>query len=203
MDSFVRLTEALPTLAPEVRLLKAADYQAFLMARQILDEAQHQADAMRAEAECEYTRRHQIGYEEGLAQARMEMAVNLFETAERTVDYLGHIENKVAELVMTAVRKILGEFNDTELTLRVVRNALQVVRNQPYATIRIHPAQAASLQKRLQDLMAGYTSLGSVEIVADSRLDEGGCILETEIGVVDASLELQLRALEKVLRSRI
>ena len=40
-------------------------------------------------------------------------------------------------------------------------------------------------------------------MVADRRLSAGGCILETEIGVVDASIEVQLKALERSLAKRL
>lgn len=203
MDPFVRLTDRPLSLAPDTRLLRRADYQTFLMADQILSAARREAEQQRAEVEREQARRHQFGYEQGLAQARLEMATQMLETVERTVDYLGVVENRVVDLVMMAVRKVLGEFEDADLTGRVVRQALQVVRNQPQATIRVCPALADRLQQRLHELLAGYNSPGLVEVAADPRLDSGDCILETEIGVVDAGLETQLGALERALRSRL
>lgn len=203
MDPFVRLTDNPLALAPDTRLLKRADYQTFVMADQILSAARREAEEQRAEAEREQERRRRAGYEQGLAQARLEMATQMLETVELTVDYLGAVEHRVVDLVMMAVRKVLGEFDNTELTGRVVRQALQVVRNQPQATIRVCPAQADRLQQRLHELLAGYNSLRLVEVAADPRLGSGDCILETEIGVVDAGLETQLGALERALRSRL
>lgn len=203
MDPFVRLTDSPLALAPGTRLLKQADYQTFAIASQILAAARREAEEQRALIEREEARRLQAGYEAGLARARMEMAARMLETVERTVDYLGAVEHRVVDLVMLSVRKILGEFDETELTGRVVRQALQVVRNQPQATIRVSPAQADLLQQRLHALLSGYNSLGAVEVVADPRLGRGDCILETEIGVVDASLETQLGALEQALRARL
>lgn len=204
MDPFVRLTDNPPlALAPDTRLLKRADYQTFVMADQILSAARREAEEQRAEAEREQARRHQAGYEHGLEQARLEMATRMLETVEYTVDYLSEVEHKFVDLVMAAVRKILGEFEETELTRRVVRQALQVVRNQPQATIRVCPAQADRLHQRLHEILAGYNSLGMVEVVPDPRLEQGDCILETEIGVVDAGLETQLEALERALRARL
>ncbi|MTW22499.1 HrpE/YscL family type III secretion apparatus protein [Allochromatium palmeri] len=203
MDPFVRLTDRVLSLAPDTRLLKQADYQTFVMAGQILAATQREAEEQRAETEREQAQRLQAGYEQGLAQARLEMATRMLETVERTVDYLGAVEHRVVDLVMMSVRKVLGEFEDTELTGRLVRQSLQVVRNQPQATIRVCPAQAEQLQQRLNELLAGYNSLRMIEVVPDPRLGRGDCILETEIGVVDAGLETQLKALEQALRSRL
>ena len=203
MDPFVRLTDNVLSLAPDTRLLKQADYQTFVMADQILAAARREAEERRAETEREQAHRLQAGYEQGMAQARLEMATRMLETVERTVDYLGAVEHRVVDLVMMSVRKVLGEFEDTELTRRLVRQSLHVVRNQPQATIRVCPAQSEPLQQRLNELLAGYNSLRMIEVAPDPRLERGDCILETEIGVVDASLETQLKALEQALRSRL
>lgn len=204
MEPFIRLIAGTFGLRPETRLLKARDYQALVDARRLLADAQQQARELLAEAGQEYEQQKQRGYEDGMNQARLETAERLIQAAEHSVNYLAHLENKVATLVMTAVRKILGEFDDTELTLRVVHRALQVVRNQPQVTIRVRPDQELALRSRLGErLLAGYSEIGAIEVIADPRLGPGGCILETEIGVVDASIEVQLQALERALKSRI
>jgi type III secretion protein L len=203
MDPFVRLTHHPLAFAPGTRLLKGADYRAFVAAQKILEEAHCEADELRAEAGLEHARGYQRGYDEGLAATQLENATQMFETVERTLGYLGRMEHQVVDLVMTAVRKILGEFDDIELTRRIVSQALQVVRNQPQVSIRVSPSQADQLTKRVNALLAGHTHLRLVDVVPDPRLSEGGCILETEIGVVDASLETQLAALERALRSRL
>jgi len=203
VEPFIRLKPGTLALRPDLRLLKADDYQILVEARQALAEAQQQAQALLVEAEREYERQKQRGYADGINEAKMKMAERLIDTAERTVNYFAQVENQVATLVMTALRKVLGEFDDVELTLRVVRNALQVVRNQPQVTIRVAPAQELALRQRLNELLVGYNRIGMIEVLADPRLTTGGCILETEIGVVDASVEVQLQALERALKARI
>ncbi len=202
MEPFIRLKPGALALRPDLRLLKADDYQMFVAARQALAEAQQQAQTRLAEAEQEYVRQKQRGYVDGSNEAKAAMAERLVDVAERTVDYFAQVERQVATLVMTALRKVLGEFDDTELTLRVVRNALQVVRNQPRVTIRVPPAQESALQPRLNELLAGYGRIGMIEMIADPRLGAGDCVLETELGVVDAGVEVQLQALERALKNR-
>lgn len=203
MEPFIRLKSNTLALQPDTRLLKANDYQAFVATQQMLSEAQQQAQELLGNATQEYERQRQSGYEDGMNEAKMEMAEQMIAMAERTVDYFAQVEDKIAGLVMTALQKLIGEFDDAELTLRAVRHALQIVSNQPQVTIRIHPSQEQILRKRLGELLAGYTSIGAVEINADPRLNLHGCILETEMGVVDASLEVQLQALERALKNRI
>lgn len=214
MEPFIRLKPGTLALRPEARLLKADDYQAVISAAEQLAEAQrqaetrlaeaqHQAETLLHQAQQEYARQQQRGYADGMNAAKLEMAEQLISTAERTVDYFAHLEDQVAQLVITALRKILGEFDDAERTLHVARNALRVVRNQAQVTIRVPPAQEPEMRQRLNALLAGFNQIGLVEVAADPRLNPGDCILETEIGVVDASLETQLQAIEQALQRRI
>ena len=65
---------------------------------------------------------------------------------------------------------------------------------------------AGDIEAAVQALVRG--GIGAVEVdgdlpdrvvLPDDRLAEDGCVLETEIGVVDASIQTQLRAIEKAL----
>lgn len=203
MDPFIRLNHTALIITPNIRRLKQADYQTLIQAEALLTVIQREADEQRVAAECEQVNHQQAGYEQGLTQARIEMAAQMLDTVERTVAYLGALEHRVVDLVMMAVRKVLGEFEEIDLTQRIVHQALQIIRNQPQATIRVCPAHAERLQQQLHDVLAGYHALRLVEVVSDPRLQQGNCILETEIGVVEASLEAQLSALERALRSRL
>jgi type III secretion protein L len=203
MASFIRLNPDKTVLAPATRLLKARDYQVFEQAQQILDDAQQRADAIVAGAEAEFEAEKTRGYEEGLEQARMELAEQMLDTVGRTVDYFSGVEDKVVGIVSSAVRRILGEFDDAELIVRVVHNALHVVRNQKQVTLRVHPDQEQAVTGRLSHILSGHSAISYLEVVADHRLEAGGCILETEVGVVDASVEVQLQALEKAMTARL
>ncbi|NJN46700.1 MAG: HrpE/YscL family type III secretion apparatus protein [Candidatus Competibacteraceae bacterium] len=203
MDPFVRLTLNKSTLQSDTRILKAADYQVFETAGQVLADAQRRAQDILAQAEQVYEEQKARGYEDGMDEAKQEMAEQMLDTVGRTVDYFAQVEKRVAAVVIAAVRKILGDFDEQELTVGVVRNALQVVRTQKQVTVRVSPGQEQALRERLDEILAGYSGVSYLEIVPDHRLNRGGCILETDIGVVEASVEVQLQALEQAIKARI
>ena len=95
------------------------------------------------------------------------------------------------------MKKIIGEFDQEELAISLVKNALQHVRNEKHVTIRVPSAQYSAVQARLNTILAEYKGVGFIDLVADPRLSSGDCIMESEIGVVDASVDVQLRALQK------
>jgi type III secretion protein L len=131
----------------------------------------------------------------------------LIENATRTVDYFAGIEQKIVGLVMNAVRRIMADFDDTTRVLAVVQSGLSVMRNQKQLTLRLSPEHAEGVKARAQDLLERFPGVGMIDIVADHRLKGDAAILESEMGVVEASVELQLKAIEqgfaKLLGSRI
>ena len=203
MEPFVRIILEKTALAPETRILKARDHQVFEQAEQVLAEAEQKALEIVHKAEQEYEAQQVRGYQDGIANAKMETAEQMLDTVSRTVDYFAQVEKKVAEVVMTSVRKILGEFDDQTLTMQVVRNALTVVRTQNQVTLRVSPGQEESLRSHLNEILQGYSGISYIEVVSDHRLQAGGCILETDVGVVDASIEVQLKALENAMTAKL
>jgi type III secretion protein L len=187
------------SLQPEQKIVSAEEYQVYLDAESLIARARQQAEQIVAEAQSEYERRTVEGYEEGLARARMELAADMVDSVSKTVDYFSGLEDRVVELVIKAVRKVIGEIDDRECIVRVVRNALAVARNQSRVTVRVSSRQLESVQDRLNEIMRPYPAVQFIDVVTDPRLQPGGCILETEIGVVDASVDVQLRAIEKYL----
>lgn len=63
------------------------------------------------------------------------------------------------------------------------------------------------MREQINDLLAAYPGVGYLDILADGRLARGSCILESEIGMVEASLEGQIQALrqafQRTLGSRV
>ncbi len=194
-------------LAPGTRIVRAADVAAWEQAEGLLAAARAQADAILAGAEEALAAERVRGYAEGLAEARMEQVEKMMDTVGRTVDYFAAVEGDMVALVMGAVRKIIDGYGDHERVLLVVRNALAVVRNQKQMTLRLPPAQVDAVRARVNELLAAYPGVGYLDIVADARLQGDACILESEIGLVEASIDGQVAALEgafrKVLGSRI
>ena len=190
--------------APGVRVLRAEEYARFVEAGQILAAAREQAAAMRDEAEKAYEERKQQGYEDGLMEGRLEQAEKMMETAMQAVEYIEGVEDRLVGVVTSAVRKIIGELDDRECTVRVVRNALAAVRSQQRVLIRVSPDDKDSVRQALAAMISSTPGGATfLDVTADPRMKPGDCILECELGVVDASLETQLKAIENALLSKI
>ncbi|MFK0571414.1 HrpE/YscL family type III secretion apparatus protein [Endozoicomonas sp.] len=184
-------------LDPNCRVLKADDYVVYLEAQEIIKAAQQQAEGIVEEARKAYEHEKKRGYQDGIAESKAEQTEHMLKVVSRTINYLSDIEDTLANILLSGVKKIIGEFNQEELAISLVKNALQHVRNEKHVTIRIPPAQYSAVQARLNMILAEYKGVGFLDLVADPRLSAGDCIMESEIGVVDASVNVQLMALQK------
>lgn len=194
-------------LAPGTRVVHADELAAWRSALAIVAEASAQAQAIEASAQAAFEAEKQRGFEEGQEEARLEQAEQMMEHVSRTIDYFAQVEGRMIELVMQAVQKIMADFDDQERIVITVKNVLSVVRNQKQLTLRLNPQQVDAVKDRVNELLAAYPGVGYIDMVPDSRVKHGACILESDIGLVEASMEGQLAALRgafaKVLGSRI
>ena len=189
--------------APGTRVLRAADYARLLEAQNLLDDARAEAEAIRKRAEDAYQERKKQGYEDGVLEGQMQQAEKMLETGMQAVEYLEGLERQIVEVVTTAVRKIVGELDDRERIVRVVRTALDQVRGRQRVVVRVCPEEEPQVREALAPMLAKTSGASGLELVADQRMKPGDCMLESEMGVVDAGLDVQLKAIENALAAKI
>ncbi|MGB1270827.1 MAG: HrpE/YscL family type III secretion apparatus protein [Endozoicomonas sp.] len=182
---------------PGCNVLKSDDYRVYLEARDVLTEARQQASEIVDHSKEIYQQEKERGYQDGLEESKAEQAEQMLAVVSRTIKYLSDVEHTLADILLSGVKKIIGEFDQEQLAVNLVKNALQHVRNEKQVTIRVPPSQHNMVKSRLNDILADYKGVGFVDLVADPRLSTGDCIMESEIGVVDASVDVQLEALHK------
>ncbi|KUE80867.1 MULTISPECIES: HrpE/YscL family type III secretion apparatus protein [Aeromonas] len=199
MLPFVQITQGELSLAPELRILRAADYRASLGADELVSAAREEAAAILAEAREIYEQQKQLGWEAGMDEARSRQAALIHETQLQCQQFYRRVEQQMSEVVLESVRKILKEYDQVTLTLQVVREALALVSNQKQVVVRVHPDQAAAVREQIARVHKDFPEISYLEVAADARLDQGGSILETEVGIIDASLDGQLDALSRAI----
>jgi len=186
-------------LYPGQKIVRAEEYQAVLSAEEIVADARRQAESIIARANEEAEQLKEEGFQQGLAEGRLDMAERMVDTVSRSVDYFASMEARIVGIVTKALRKILGEIDHRERIVSVVRNALALARNQTKVTVRVSPGEMQTVQDKIEDVMRPYPAVQFIDVVADGRLTAGGCILETRIGVIDATVDVQIQAIEKSL----
>ncbi|MGV7960257.1 HrpE/YscL family type III secretion apparatus protein [Photorhabdus tasmaniensis] len=202
MLPFIKITKEHLQLSPELLILRKTDYQTCLSAQSLLDEARVQAQEIEREAQTVYEQQKELGWQAGIDAARAEQANLIHQTQLQCQQYYRQVEQQMSNVVLQAVRKILKNYDQVSLTLQVVREALSLVSNQKQVILRVNPEQATTVREQISRVHKDFPEIGYLEVTADDRLDQGGCILETEVGIIDASLDSQLDALMSAINNQ-
>ena len=92
-----------------------------------------------------------------LEDGKEEIAIQKLEQVEKSIDYLGSMENKIVEIVLTALKKCVAEIGDRELMVQVVQKAMQaVVRNQQQVVLKVSPEMLPTVKERLNEILSKF-----------------------------------------------
>ena len=188
-------------LASDRRLVKATDVATVRSAAEIVAAAEAEAARIREEAKTAFEEEKKRGYEEGLAQGRMEIAEKKLEMLDSSVAYMESVEGRMADIVMKALHKCVEEIGDKELVVQVVRKVMSaVIRTQKQVTLKVAPGMGPVVKERLSQILAAYPTVEHLDVVEDDRLHGPACMIETEAGVADGSVDSQLAAIERSIK---
>jgi type III secretion protein L len=193
-----------PELTPgSGKIIKKELFEASQEARNIVAAARQEAERIVAKAEQERAASVesslQIGYEEGLKRWNQILAGAWQARENLKTEW----EQSLLHLAVRVAEKIVGEqlrlHPDT--IVPIVREALKSVGQERQLTLLIHPDHREMVQANLDRLQALVGSSRQIHLVANPDISPGGCVVESELGVIDAKLETQLKCLEEILMS--
>lgn len=186
------------------RLVKVTDVAVVRKSEEILAAAEAEASRIREEAKKAFEEERRRGYEKGLADGKMEIAMQKLELVDSSVTFMESVETKIADVVMSALRKCMEEIGDREMVVQIVKKMMRaVIRTQKHLTLKVAPEMVSVVKARLEEIRSSYPTLETADVVEDPRLKGTAAILETEAGVADASVDGQLAAIEKSIKRHI
>lgn len=192
------------SLSSDSRLVKAADFATVSTAGEIIAAAEAEAARIREEAKAAFEAEKKRGYEKGLQDGKIEITMQKLDLVDKSVEFMGSVEGKMAEIVMKALRSCVMEIGDREMVVNIVRKTMNaVIRTQRHVTLKVAPDMAAYVRERLDAIRIDYPTVETFDVVEDPRLKGPACILETEAGVADASVDSQLAAIERSIKRHL
>ncbi len=192
------------SLVSDRRLLKATDMATVRTAEEIISAAESEAARIRTDAKAAFEEERKRGYAKGLADGKAEIADKKLELVDSSVEFMESVENKMADVVMTALRKCVSEIGDEKLVVQIVKKLMEaVVRTQKKIIVKVAPEMVPVVRERMRELLSRYPTVESADVVEDDRLAGTACLLETEAGVADASIDTQLAAIERSIRRHL
>jgi type III secretion protein L len=175
----------------------------------LLEEGDAYLKKRTAEAEQEFERQKKRGYEAGLEEGRLAAAAHHLTTVLSSLEYYETIRKKVVEVITSCLRQLILDLPAEERIYQLVGEALSLLKQQTHITLQVHPldrAKTEAVLPRLQELLEKGNREGQaprIELRLQEDLKTGSSILESPLGLIDASLEKQLTNLEKTLKKEV
>lgn len=176
-------------------------------AQQIINEAKEVADKIRAEAEevlsqvkVEMERAKEQGVEEGRDEGLGSATERLIQLETIKEKFYDNAEPQVIKLVMTIAEKVIGKIvhENTNAIKSIVKQALESAIGEKIV-IRLNPDDYKGILASEAEYREILDKTKRIYFKEDETITQGGCIVETEVGTIDARLETQLKAIRKAL----
>lgn len=183
------------------RILKSDLYNARITAEQIMQAAERGAEQIRQTAQAEkktvLDKASLDGYQAGLGKWND----ILVQTWQARDDLFKQNETDIIKLAMKVAEKILGEQLkiDPASIISIVREAVRTVRRDRNLVVYVAASDLEQVRKNIETLQPLVGVGRDIEVRSSTAVKPGGCIVESELGVIDAQLETQLDRLEKAL----
>ena len=184
--------------APQSKIIPAEDFSKLLTSQEVLSTIQSEAEQYRKEviAECEVLKEQAIkdGFQEGYDQWTLQLA----KMEEEIAKVQGEMQKLVMPIALKAAKKIVAA--ELELKpaaiLEIIATALKSVSQHKRIVIYVNKADLASIEQNKSKIKDLFESLESLSIRERDDVEAGGCIIETEGGIINARLKDRWRNLE-------
>ena len=144
------------------------------------------------------------GYESGRHEADLKIKEAL-QTLNQAVGERKKIikdaESEILRLALKVAEQIIrSEVSlHRDVSLNIVTEAINRVSDREQVIVRVNREDAEYI-KRQKDRLAGILDgVKSFSVIEDSQIEPGGCIVETNLGYVDARISTKLKSIEEAL----
>jgi flagellar assembly protein FliH len=167
--------------------------------RNLISRAREEADSIREAASKE-------GYQEGIDKSKEDIsqlaqAISVFYTAKQ--DVFDEIAPDILEISLDIAKKIIKKeaSEDPEVILSNVKEILKgLSKEESKIMLKVNPAQAAIVEEKVPPLIKLSGLEAKVLVIPDENIMEGGCLVTTTNGVIDATIETQIGIISEALK---
>jgi flagellar assembly protein FliH len=121
---------------------------------------------------------------------------------DKRKDIIESTERQLIDLVLLISKKVVKVISEKARAVVIanVKEALKKVGTDTEVIIKVNTVDLGITTKHKQSFISQVETLKRVNIEEDSRVDPGGCIIETSFGDIDARIQRQLSLIDEKIR---
>ena len=184
--------------APSKKVIPKEAFSKLLSAEEVLNKIKEDAEKYRQEVvqECEEIK----------AQAQREGYAAGYDAWVKQIakleDEIGKVHDEMHKLIMPialkAAKKMVASELETnqEAILNIVMNTLKSVAQHKKIVLYVNKEDYETIETNKNKIKELFEALESLSIRERDDVEQGGCVIETEVGIINAQLQDRWRTLE-------
>jgi len=167
--------------------------------RNLISRAREEAQSIKEAAAKE-------GYQEGLNAAKAdieEVKDTLIQFMNAKQEVFDAVSPYVLEMSVDIAKKIIKREleQDPSIILDSIQTLLkQLSKEETKITLKVNPVQVSLIKSEIPEMMNNAGLDAKIMVVPEEGITEGGCLLTTSNGVIDATIETQLSVISEALK---
>ncbi len=169
--------------------------------RNIVSRAQQEAISIKEQAKID-------GYKEGIEKAEKDIS-DLRNKFSEFFNYKDEVYQKVSECILDIsieiAKKIIKKEVETDKTniIKIIKESVEEINNTENKLIlKVMPKDVEIVKDNIPEIFKDGASEAKISVVPDNTIKEGGVIIETSNGIINATIESQMLILEKALKNK-
>jgi flagellar assembly protein FliH len=183
-------------------------------AQQLIEQAKMDADRIRKDAadqarrealadmEAKFQQRSKELAEKQTAEATQSLKSVLKELQGATDQWLGQWRDETLTLALAIAGKIIRSRVDKEadIVLGWLTDSTAAWSGARRIEVRLSAKQFEELAPRVGDVLKPFANQATCDVIEDPKIEPGGCVVKTDLGLMDWQISSQLSSLEEQLR---
>jgi type III secretion protein L len=189
--------------APGKKVIPAEEFSTLVKAAEILQAVERETEEFKEKTAKEAEKIKEKAFKEGFQEGLISLNKHILALDVELKAIREDVQKRILPLSLKAARKIMGE----ELKIHpdrivdIVLTSLRPVTQHRKIIIYVNHIDLEQLEANRPKIKKIFDNLENLSIQERDDIEPGGCIIETEAGIINAQLENQWRALESAFES--
>lgn len=167
--------------------------------RNLISRAREEAQSIKQSA-------YQEGYQEGILNAQsdlQEVKSSILGFLNAKQEVFDKIAPDIMEISLDIAKKIIKKELQQDPTI-IFDNIMNVLKDlskeETKITLKVNPTEVSIVKQELPEIIQNSGMEAKLTVIPDNTIMEGGCIITTSNGMVDATIETQLAIISEALK---
>lgn len=192
-------------IAPNTKVISADAFSKVIDAQEVLKQVQEDAEQYKVEITTEIEKVKEQSQKEGFEQGYSEWVEKIAELDDEIKQVRSDMQKMVVPISLKAAKKIVGRELETSdsAVVDIISNSLKAVAQHKKIKIYVNRKDFEIVEANREQIKEVFEKVESLSIQPQDDVDPGGCVIETEGGIINAQIENQWMILENAFQKLI